>query len=130
MAKDMRIALLLDYYGNLLTKKQFEVIDLYYNEDLSLFEISEHANITRQGVRDSIKRAEAILLDTENKLGFVSRIERLMSLRERAYELTMELFELDAKRIFSPELKEGLTELEKLLSPEDDVADEGQESLF
>ena len=57
--KNLEVAYLLDYYGGMLTEKQREVVDLYYNEDLSLAEISEHAGITRQGVRDSIKRGEA-----------------------------------------------------------------------
>ena len=59
MAKDMNISLLFDFYGEILTEKQQDVIDYYYNDDLSLAEISEHLGITRQGVRDSIKRAEA-----------------------------------------------------------------------
>ncbi len=75
--KDLKIALLLDYYGGALTGKQREVVDLYYNEDLSLAEISEHAGITRQGVRDSIKRGEAQLLDMEDSLGLVRKIEQL-----------------------------------------------------
>ena len=63
--KDMQISLLLDFYGDMLTEKQRDVIELYYNEDLSLAEIAAHSKITRQGVRDSIKRAESTLLDLE-----------------------------------------------------------------
>ena len=58
LAKDLNIALLLDFYGELLTEKQRDMIELYYDEDLSLGEIAETAKITRQGVRDSIKRGE------------------------------------------------------------------------
>ena len=54
-------------------EKQRELFDLYYNEDLSLAEIAEHAGITRQGVRDSIKRAEHALGEMESKLGLVAR---------------------------------------------------------
>lgn len=68
MAKNLHISVLLDFYGRMLTDKQREVIELYYNEDLSLAEIAEHSGITRQGVRDSIKRAEGQLLDCEDKL--------------------------------------------------------------
>ena len=57
--KDLNIALLFDFYGEMLTEKQKDVIDLYYNEDLSLAEIAEHEGISRQGVRDNIKRGEA-----------------------------------------------------------------------
>ena len=56
MAKNLEISMLLDFYGEMLTDKQREVVSLYYNEDLSLAEIASIAQITRQGVRDSIKR--------------------------------------------------------------------------
>lgn len=89
MAKDLEISLLLDFYGDLLTQKQREVIELYYNEDLSLAEIAEHSHITRQGVRDSIKRAENQLAEYEDALrlkvrfddirGHVSKIERYLN---------------------------------------------------
>ena len=67
------MSLLFDFYGETLTEKQRELFDLYYNEDLSLAEIAEHAGITRQGVRDSIKRAEHALGEMESKLGLVAR---------------------------------------------------------
>ena len=69
MEKNLEISVLLDYYGQMLTEKQLEVAQLYYNEDLSLAEIAQFANITRQGVRDSIKRAEATLLEMEERMG-------------------------------------------------------------
>lgn len=59
--KNLDISVLLDFYGDMLTEKQREVIGFYYNEDLSLSEIGEFEGITRQGVRDSIKRGEAVL---------------------------------------------------------------------
>ncbi len=58
MAKDLHITFLLAFYGDMLTDKQREVVECYYNEDLSLAEIAEVKGITRQGVRDAIKRAE------------------------------------------------------------------------
>lgn len=67
------MSMLYDYYGDLLTEKQKELFDLYYNEDLSLAEIAEHAGISRQGVRDAIVRSEAVLRDTEEKLGLVKK---------------------------------------------------------
>ena len=57
MAKDLRITFLLDFYGDMLTEKQREVVECYYNEDLSLAEIAEEKGITRQGVRDGIMNA-------------------------------------------------------------------------
>ena len=67
------MCLLFDSYGDMLTDKQRELFDLYYNEDLSLSEIAEHAGITRQGVRDAIVRAEHTLRQVEDKLGLVAR---------------------------------------------------------
>ena len=71
--KNLQISVLLDYYGQMLTDKQREVARLYYNEDLSLGEIAQLTNITRQGVRDSIKRAEATLLEMEERLGLAKK---------------------------------------------------------
>ena len=71
--KNYKISYLLDFYGNILTEKQKNAIDMYYNEDLSLAEIAEHVEITRQGVRDAIKRGEEILEEMEKKLGFAEK---------------------------------------------------------
>lgn len=79
MEKNVKVALLFDFYRNMLTSRQAESIDLYYNEDLSLAEISEHMGITRQGVRDNIKRAENTLFDTEDRLGLASRFLKIKS---------------------------------------------------
>ncbi|MEA5050326.1 MAG: sigma factor-like helix-turn-helix DNA-binding protein [Oscillospiraceae bacterium] len=73
MAKDLRFAPLIELYGGVLTEKQREVIELYYFEDLSLAEIAEHSGISRQGVRDAIKRGEAIIGELENQLGFLKK---------------------------------------------------------
>lgn len=74
--KDLSVSLLMDFYGEILTQKQREVIKLYYDEDLSLAEIAATAKITRQGVRDCIKRGEATLREMERKLGLVARFEK------------------------------------------------------
>ena len=79
MEKNVKVALLFDFYRNMLTSRQAESIDFYYNEDLSLAEISEHMGITRQGVRDNIKRAENTLFDTEDRLGLASRFLKIKS---------------------------------------------------
>lgn len=75
--KNLEVTLLLDFYGEVLTEKQREVIEYYYDDDLSLAEIAEHANITRQGVRDCIKRGEATLFFMEERLGLAERFKRL-----------------------------------------------------
>ena len=73
MAKNLEISNLLDFYGDVLTEKQRDVLEQYYNDALSLAEIAENFGITRQGVRDAIKRGEGILLELEQKVGFVGR---------------------------------------------------------
>ena len=86
MSKNLNVAVLLDFYGNMLTDKQRDAIDLYYNQDLSLSEIAEHQEITRQGVRDSIKRGEVYLFELEDKLHlFDQYIETLKAFQELGY---------------------------------------------
>ena len=72
-----RRALLYDFNGDMLTNRQKEFYDLYYNEDLSLAEIAENYGITRQGVRDVIVRAEAILTELEDKTGIIKRFHKM-----------------------------------------------------
>ncbi|MEF9969227.1 MAG: YlxM family DNA-binding protein [Ruthenibacterium sp.] len=79
MAKNLEISFLLDFYGEVLTEKQREVMEQYYNDDLSLAEIADHFDITRQGVRDAIKRGEATVLDLEEKIGFARRYRAMCS---------------------------------------------------
>lgn len=69
----MKLSVLFDYYGEVLTEKQTEICDMYYNQNLSLGEISEIMGITRQGVRDSLKKSEKILLFHEEKLGIYKK---------------------------------------------------------
>ena len=75
--KNMNISFLLDFYGDVLSEKQREILDLYYNEDLSLAEIAESSGLTRQGVRHVVKKAEDTLLDLEGKLGLAARFVKL-----------------------------------------------------
>lgn len=73
MEKKVEVSMLLQIYGELLTEKQYRVIDYYYNEDLSLSEIAENEEITRQGVRDIIKKGEKKLFEYEEKLLFMKK---------------------------------------------------------
>lgn len=83
MDKSIHISMLLEMYGKLLTNKQFDVIDLYYNNNLSLSEIAEELSITRQGVRKILVDAENKLFDTEEKLKFLkTKLEMNEVLRE------------------------------------------------
>ena len=69
----LQMALLFDYYGELLTERQRMCFDLRYNQDLSLAEIAQELNVSRQGVNDNLSRAEALLLNMEEKTGCVRR---------------------------------------------------------
>ena len=84
-------SMLLDFYGELLTEKQRECYDLHYNEDLSLSEIAEQCGISRQGVWDNIRRAEASLKEIEEKTGLIRRFTQTRSgledLRQRLEKL-------------------------------------------
>lgn len=73
MERNVRIGWLLDFYGGFLTAKQKKILDLHYNDDLSLGEIAEHEKISRQGVYDTLKRGESLLIDMENRLGLLQR---------------------------------------------------------
>lgn len=72
--KNVEISILCDLYGKLLTEKQLELLNDYYNNDLSLSEIAENNNITRQAVRDNIKKGERKLFEYEEKLSFMKRM--------------------------------------------------------
>jgi len=91
--KTLRMTLLFDFFGDLLTEKQREYFDLYYNEDLSLSEIAGNVGITRQGVRDIIVRAEATLLDYEERTGIVARFQQRNADIDRAEEIARSISE-------------------------------------
>lgn len=73
VTKNLEISYLLDFYGDVLTDKQRDVMEQYYNDDFSLSEIADNFGITRQGVRDAIKRGEGTILELEEKVGFARR---------------------------------------------------------
>ena len=75
MDKHIEISVLWEIYGKLLTEKQYEVLNDYYNNDLSLSEIAENNNISRQGVRDLIKKGESKLFEYEEKLGIMKKTQ-------------------------------------------------------
>ena len=106
MAKNLEITVLYDFYGDLLTEKQQEVIELYYNEDLSLAEIAAHSRITRQGVRDSIKRAEAQLLEMEERLGLAKRFREMRDGFEAIRAAAQDIQEYNDRYGYSREIDE------------------------
>ena len=80
--KTINISHMFDYYGGLLTERQRDVIDLYYNDDLSLGEIAHLIGITRQGVRDAIKKGEALLTYYEQILGVAGKFDTVTEAAE------------------------------------------------
>lgn len=99
MEKNIEICLLLDFYGQLLTKRQEEIMNMYYNNDLSLGEIAENLGITRQGVHDNIKRSENTLIDMEKRLSLVEKFKNNKAKVKTAVEqVNMIEKELNEKR--------------------------------
>lgn len=106
MAKDLEIATLLDFYGEMLTQKQHDFLAFYYNEDLSLSEIAANEGITRQGVRDAIKRAEKQLYDMEEKLGLVRRFDETRSGLEEIMEYAEKINNYNLHHALSREIND------------------------
>lgn len=91
MNKNMEFSYLLDFYGGVLTEKQRSAMEQYYNEDLSLAEIAEQLSMSRQGVRDSIKHGEAILVQMERAVGAVARHRALAEQIKEMEQLVKQL---------------------------------------
>ena len=100
-----RMAMLYDFYGDLLTDRQKEFYDLYYNEDLSLAEIAENYGITRQGVRDVIVRAEAYLTEIEDKTGLISRFHTMQGQLREVADCAQKVLDLNDAKLGSDELE-------------------------
>ena len=96
MSKNLAIADLLDLYGDMLT-----------DQDLSLGEIAEHEKITRQGVRDSIKRGEAYLLEMEEKLHFAEKFRRLVAVTEEITSRCIEIQRVNRGFTYSQSIDEN-----------------------
>ncbi|HHV28682.1 YlxM family DNA-binding protein [Acetivibrio mesophilus] len=96
MDKVYEAALLLDFYGQLLTKRQFEILDFYLNNDYSLAEIAEQLNISRQGVYDNIKRGRAMLDRMEEKLGLV---HKFLQQKDIALEILNDIKSIDVSNM-------------------------------
>lgn len=86
--KNLEIGYLLDFYGDILPERRRDIMDLYYNDDLSLAEIAVQMGITRQAVRDSIKKTECELFFYEEKLGLRRRLTDALAHLEHARALT------------------------------------------
>ena len=115
MNKNLAMSDLLDLYGELLTDKQRDMLELYYNDDLSLAEIAEHYEISRQGVHDSIKRGEETLNEYERVLGLKAQQENYKQELMHYKELALAVFEECKKNSFARNIAEKtITLLETL----------------
>ena len=85
--KNLEIGYLLDFYGDVLSERKRTVLDYYYNDDLSLAEIAEEIGISRQGVRELIKKAGEELMFYEEKLGLAKRFQTLEEQAEQLISL-------------------------------------------
>ncbi|MBP1757763.1 MAG: DNA-binding protein [Firmicutes bacterium] len=111
-----RMTMLYDFYGDLLTDRQREFYDLYYNEDLSLAEIAENYGITRQGVRDIIVRGEATLQEIEDKTGLIRRYHRITEAIGAVERVCEEIRELNLNELQNNALQQLVNALDDSIS--------------
>lgn len=108
LEKNVKISMLLEVYGTLLTQKQYLLLNDYYNNDLSLAEIAQNENITRQAVRDNLKKGERKLFDYEEKLQIMKKnrmqeeqiasiLSQINSLTEKSTDLEVAMVLEDVK---------------------------------
>ena len=102
--KNLQIGYLLDFYGELLSERKRSVMDMYYNEDLSLAEIASEIGISRQGARDIIKKCEEELLFYEEKLGLAKKLKNVET-------CASELSDIASKHSLPDEVKDKISEL-------------------
>ena len=114
MAENLEVTMLFDIYGGMLTKKQQDFIGYYYDDDLSLAEIAENEGITRQGVRDAIKRAEAQLFAFEEQLGLQARLEKLREGMTEIRELCEVINEVNRRTVLSREINDSTARIDVL----------------
>lgn len=91
----LQMTLLFDYYGDLLTDRQRQCFDMRHNQDLSLAEIAEELHVSRQGVFDNLSRAEALLVNMEEKTGCMRRDMQCRAAAQLIREATEKLFEIE-----------------------------------
>ena len=106
-----RMTMLFDFYGELLTERQKEFFDLYYNEDLSLAEIAENNGITRQGVRDVIVRAEGVMQEIEDKTGLIRRFMAMKGDLDKIEQAAEELRKINYRQYENPDIDKHLARI-------------------
>ena len=118
MKQNISLSMLLECYGTLLTDKQKEALDMYYNMDFSLSEIAENIGVTRQCARDFIKKGEAHLINFEEKTGLYKRTKLILS---EAGKISSEIENLSSKT------KDELKEIEEIIKKRLSVISGGME---
>ncbi|VBB05649.1 rna polymerase sigma factor region 3/4 [Lucifera butyrica] len=111
--KVLRVGLLYDYYGALLTEKQQQCLEMHYLHDLSLSEIAAEFSVSRQAVHDIIRRAEQILEEHESKLKLVQRHQQDQQVMKKVHELLCSLPDEMRQR---PEIQESIHQIGLLLN--------------
>ena len=114
MAKNLEVTLLLDFYGEMLTENQRNFLEYYYNDDLSLSEIAQNEGITRQGVRDAIKRAESQLFDMENRLGLAKRFQQVRRGLTDILDCAGEINEFNMRNTLSREVNDAVVRIRSI----------------
>jgi|SRR5690554_1880121 len=113
MEKLVKLGILFDFYGKLLSQKQFDIVELYYMDDLSLAEIAEELEISRQAVFDTLKRAEDKLNNYEDKLKLVEKFyksqESIVRIKEIAEEIKALSHDITAKK--AQEIEDLISEI-------------------
>lgn len=115
MAKNLKISYLLDFYGEMLTRKQHDFLIYYYDEDLSLSEIAENEGITRQGVRDAVKRAENQLYEMEKSLGFAKRFTEMKKGLDEIRQCAEAINEYNLNHSLSREVNDNVSRIKSLV---------------
>ncbi len=90
MENTLRMTLLFDFYGSLLTERQRDAFQMYFHEDLSLGEVGEELDVSRQAIYDILKRVGAILEEFEDKLGLVKKHQE----RQQIYDEVLQLINM------------------------------------
>ena len=111
------VAYLFDFYADILTEKQRDYLDLYYQQDLSLAEIAENEGITRQGVRDVISRAEGLLRRMEERIGLVARYGHVQEDSESILALANEIVARSSAGYVDPDIKSLAENIRQLATP-------------
>ncbi|HSH35876.1 YlxM family DNA-binding protein [Schnuerera sp.] len=112
--KLVEVGILFDFYGKLLSERQFTAIELYYVHDLSLAEIGEELGISRQSVYDTLKRAEENLYEYEKNLGLVNKFKYSIEEIDKIFQL-IDTIEKESKNIDNQIMLNSVKDLKEII---------------